>query len=624
MPPNVPVTDRLMADQPSALSRSAALRVEDLVVATASGHLILDSLSLSVAPGEVLALVGESGCGKTSLGLALMGFARPGMRLGGGRVLLGEVDVLQLDDARLRRFRGREIAYVPQDPTASLDPRKRIRSQISEMLEEHSDPTRTRSVRQITDSLLADVGLPASEGYGDRYPFELSGGQQQRVTIAMALACRPKFVVLDEPTTGLDVTTQRRILDLLGDLARTKGAGFIYITHDLAVVYDLADRVAVMYAGEIVEIGGKRALFGTPLHPYTTMLLHSAPRLDMEGRPQSIPGSAPAVGQRPAGCSFAPRCGLATDACRVEPALRETGGGRFVRCHHFDRAESVIRRNVRAYGKEAIVSEIAPLLKVESLHASHGRGRKRRQVVDAISFELPQGECLALVGESGSGKTTIGRCIAGLHVPDAGRMSYRGQPFSFVLEERPEMVRRGIQMVFQNPDRCLNPVRNIRSTLARSIRIAQRYAEIWNGDVAATLLDRVGLSRKALERFPRELSGGERQRVAIAAALALQPTVLICDEVTSALDVSVQASIVELLHQLRVDGLALLFITHNLALVPSTADRIIVLQTGQVKEDGYVSKVLFNPAHSYTQSLIVDLPKIGTALDANRCKELRK
>jgi len=610
------VTNDIQVTRPIAGSAAPALRVRDLEIATSAGQLILDSVTLDIHAGEVLALVGESGCGKTSLGLALLGYSRPGTCISRGQIALGEQDVLKLQGDKLRRFRGHRVAYVPQDPTASLDPRQRIYSQIAEMLEEHPEPSRSRSIRRTVDDLLEQVGLPGTDGYAARYPFELSGGQQQRVTIAMALACRPDFLVLDEPTTGLDVTTQRRILDLVRNLVETTGAGFVYITHDLAVVHDLADRVAVMYAGRIVEVGEKDSVFLSPFHPYTTMLLHSAPRLEAEQMPTGIPGGAPPVGHRPSGCSFAPRCILRTEACSVEPHLRDLGDGRRARCHHVESVPLLTRAQNCTIPKHKTVQAVAPLLMVEELRASHRQGRKQQLAVNNVSFELREGECLALVGESGSGKTTLGRCIAGLHVADSGQLSYRGEVFPFALNERPSAVRRGMQMVFQNPDRCLNPVRSIRDTLARSIRIVNRINVDRIGTVAENLLERVGLPSRILDRYPRELSGGERQRVAIAAALALQPTLLICDEVTSALDVSVQASVVKLLDELRNDGLALIFITHNLALVASIAEHVIVLQGGHVREEGRVSDVLFNPTHSYTKWLLKDLPRISTVAGA--------
>lgn len=571
---------------------------------TASGGLpILDGLSLDVAAGEVTALVGESGCGKTSFGLALLGFARPGTAIASGRVLLGNEDLLRLSEEKLRRLRGVNIAYVPQDPAASLDPRQTIRRQILEVFEEHPTACAPGEREATLLRLLEEVVLTPAAAFSGRYPFELSGGQQQRAMIALALACHPQFVVLDEPTTGLDVTTQRHILDLIKTLAQGRGTGFIYITHDLAVVADLADRVTVMYAGRIMELAAKRRIFAAAQHPYTRRLLRSAPRLEACCRLEGIAGTAPAVGHRPQGCAFRPRCGHATTECETEPPLTEVEPGHWVRCRHIHAALFGATPVNTVAASRATPGSV--LLQVQDLKASQGHGTDRREVLHGISFELFAGECLSIVGESGSGKTTLGRCISGLHRADSGNMALDGRGFPFNLRQRSQSVRRAIQMVFQNPDRCLNPVRSVKNTLWRYLAIAQSETSV------TELLERVGLSRQTLDRYPRELSGGERQRVAIAGALALQPRILVCDEVTSALDVSVQATVVNLLRELARDGLALIFITHNLPLVASIAQRVIVLQNGEVREQGQVTDVLERPTQGYTKALIEDLPRFA-------------
>ena len=390
------------------------LSAVDLRIERGDGSDIVAEASFDVAAGGTLAIVGESGCGKTSTALALLGHARPGTRIAGGAVLLGGQDVLQLGRTARRRLRGSKISYVPQDPGSSLNPRHRIGRQVAEALRVHGSPG--GAVAQSVADLLSQVGLPDSETFRRRYPFELSGGQQQRVAIAMALACKPLAVVLDEPTTGLDVSTQARILDLLKELGHATRVAFVYVTHDLAVVDQIATEVAVMYAGRIVEAGARDAVLHRPAHPYTRLLVSSVPRLRKRVALVGIAGTAPAPAARPAGCFFAPRCPLSDERCRLAfPPAVVTGSGRWARCWHPAEAFSI---PVEA---PPVVSGAPsrPLLAVSGLSASYGHGRTRNRVIRDIGFDVGSGECLALVGESGSGKSTIGRCVAGLHGPMA-------------------------------------------------------------------------------------------------------------------------------------------------------------------------------------------------------------
>jgi peptide/nickel transport system ATP-binding protein len=584
------------------------LLVQELTVATLAGAAILEDVSLEVERGEVTAIVGESGSGKTTLALALLGHERKGTRVVGGRALLDGTSVLELSERELRRTRGARIAYVAQDPTAALNPRHRIERQLQEILLVHGESTRSAAAR--TAALLAEVGLPGDDEFRRRYPFQLSGGQQQRVMIAMALACRPSVVVLDEPTTGLDVTTQARIVELIKHLSRANEAAFVYITHDLAVVDGLADRVAVMYSGKVVEHGRCRDVFGDPAHPYTALLLSSVPSLERRSELVGIPGAAPAPGWRPSGCHFHPRCPLAVELCAKEtPAETVLAGGHGVRCwratERVDVTAGAALAPAHRDGDAALV--------VEGLQASYGRGRRRREVLHGVSFTLRPGECLAVVGESGSGKTTLGRCVTGLHAADAGTVRIDGVELGATALARTREQLRAMQMIFQNPDRSLNPRETIGRALARPLRlfgVCERSAERAE---AQELLERVRLSPRLIDRYPRELSGGERQRVAIARALAARPEIVICDEITSSLDVSIQAAIVSLLDELRADGLALLFITHNLALVNALADSVLVLKGGEVKEYGPCPKVIGTPIDAYTQELVAAVPRLTTA-----------
>jgi len=517
-----------------------ALEVTGLAVRTTAGESILDGVSYAVAPGEVLALVGESGSGKTTAGLAALGHFRRGLVSAGGAVTVhprggDPVDVLSLDTATRRRLRGSTVAYIPQDPALSLNPALRIGLQIAEVLETHGFPG---PVDDRVAEVLEEVGLPTDPAYRRRYPHQLSGGQQQRVGIAMAFACRPAVVVLDEPTTGLDVVTQALVLKTVRALTAEHGVAALYITHDLAVVAEIADRVAVMYHGDIVESGPAEAVLRTPSHAYTRRLLDAVPDPDAS----------------------------------VE---------------HPETAE--------------------PVLATQGVRVSYGTN----VVLRGVDVSVARGECLMLLGESGSGKTTLSQCIAGLTREYTGTVSLAGTGLATSTRQRSDEQRRRIQYVFQSPFSSLNP----RKTIAQSIEVplvrltslsrAQRRERV------AEMLDRVRLGRALADRLPDQLSGGERQRAAIARALVTTPDVLVCDEVTSALDVSVQATIVELLGELRRElGMAMLFVTHNIALAGEVADRIAVLQGGEIVEEGAVRTVLSSPRHAYTRDLLAATPRL--------------
>lgn len=583
------------------------LSVNGLRIETSAGRDIVDDVSFDLREGEVLGLVGESGCGKTSTALALLGLAREGTRIARGSVVLAGRDVLQLRANALRSFRGAKIAYVPQDPTSGLNPRHRIGEQIAETLVVHGTNRSAASAK--TAELMQQVLLPNGRAFSRRYPFELSGGQQQRVAIAMALIARPLVVVLDEPTTGLDVTTQARILDLLRELSHETRTSFVYVTHDLAVVDGLADRVAVMYAGRLVEAGPREHVFRRPGHPYTRLLLESVPRLSFRHQLTGIQGTAPPPGARPAGCFFAPRCPLADARCiTLVPPETDLGGGHSVRCFRsseVDAPQFVRLEPTARSGREDVI------LRVEDLIASYGRGGGRSEVLHGISLQVSHGECVALVGQSGSGKTTLGRCVIGLHPPDSGCVQLHGSELARTVHLRSRRERRTMQIVFQNPDRSLNPAHTIAESIARPLRLFGLSDRKNERAQVVELLERVRIPSLMLTRYPRELSGGERQRVAIARALAAVPELLVCDEVTSALDVSIQAAIVAILEELREDGLALLFITHNLALVNAIADRVLVLEQGVLREEGPTLAVIQSPQHPYTRELLAAAPDLG-------------
>jgi peptide/nickel transport system ATP-binding protein len=588
------------------------LAIRDLRLELTTGEPIVEDVTLEVAPGEIVGLVGESGSGKTTTALALLGYARPGVRIGQGEILVAGETVSGRDERGARRLRGRLVSYVPQDPGNALNPALRIRSAIQHMLDEHAAAREVGSV----ESALANVHLPSTPAFVRRYPHQLSGGQQQRVTIAMALVCEPPLVVLDEPTTGLDVVTQARILEEIERLRRERGLAMVYVSHDLAVVAQIADRIAVLYAGRVVEQGPSATILTDPKHPYTRGLVASIPDHVSPRRLRGMPGVAVGVGERPRGCAFAPRCPQKVSRCEEEmPLLEEIGGGRLVRCFEWRRTpalELVEPIEVRV-GSDVTT----PLLEVETLRAVHGRGLDEVVAADEVSFALVRGECVALVGESGSGKTTIARCVAGLHAPAAGKILLDGEPLAAKAKDRPKAARRRMQIVFQNPYDSLNPRHRVGDAIARPARVLRDLSAEEAASEVAVLLERVRLPARLGRRFPGELSGGERQRVAIARALAAKPDLLVCDEVTSALDVSVQAALLEVLAELRAElGLALLFITHDLGVVASVADRVLVLDRGIVCEQGTVGSLLASPSHPYTQRLIEAAPRLPSAARA--------
>jgi peptide/nickel transport system ATP-binding protein len=590
----------------------SAVAVRDLQVEiAATGTPVISDVSFGIAPGEILGVVGESGSGKTTVGLALLGHARRGLRIAGGSVLLGDRDILALGEEQLRRLRGSLVSYVPQDPASSLNPALRIGIQLREVIEAHGNQPGSAISERVAE-MMREVALPGDRDFLKRYPHELSGGQQQRVGLAMAFANRPRLIVLDEPTTGLDVTTQAHVLSTVRDLATLHHVAALYVSHDLAVVATLARRVAVMYAGRVVEIGGAEELFRSAGHPYTRRLVGAIPRLTGGRSLVGIPGHAVSPGRRPPGCSFAPRCTLRIDRCEAEvPPLLPVAPDHAVRCI---RAELVLSGEQSRVGDPidmptADEAEL-PALRLENVVASYGR----TEVVHSVSLSLAAHECLALVGESGSGKTTVARAIAGLHRSWTGTIALSGAELPRSARQRSSQARRRIQYIFQNPYGSLNPRQTIGQIIGQPLRVFGTASGREADRRIAEMLERVSLTAAYAGRYPDQLSGGERQRVAIARALVCDPTVLICDEVTSALDVSVQAAIVELLGSLqRHLGLAMLFITHNLPLVRSIAQRVVVLSQGSVVELGETGQVLTDPRQPYTRQLLSDTPSLEAA-----------
>ncbi len=575
------------------------LRVE----LTGQRGVVVDGVSFEVRAGEVLGLVGESGSGKTTTANALLGYVRRGARIVGGSVTIEGEDILRLPEKRLRRLRGAAIGYVPQDPATALNPALRIGRQLEEALEVHG--VREGAFERIRTA-LEEVALPSDRAFLRRYPHQLSGGQQQRVSLALAGVLRPRLIVLDEPTTGLDVTTQAHVLQIMGELCRVHRVAALYVTHDLAVVSNLADRVMVMYAGQVSEIGSRETMFARPVHPYTATLVRSTPDIGHARRLKGLPGATPPIGRRPAGCAFAGRCPVAMPVCSETPPPEvEVVEGHIARCHRADRPLVLADDDAVDLG-DAVASGEA-VLTVSSVSARYGG----HLVVDDVSLQVGRNECVALVGESGSGKTTLARAIVGLHKQRAGEILLHGRPLERDARSRSIDAQRVLQYVFQSPYNSLNPRKTVGQIIDTSLRRFFDHRGAQARQLVADCLEQVSLPVTSLGKFPYQLSGGERQRVAIARALICQPEILVCDEITSALDVSVQASIVELLRGLQESrGLSMLFITHNLALVRSIAHRVVVMRSGRVVEAGATEQVLSAPASSYARALVDDTPAI--------------
>jgi peptide/nickel transport system ATP-binding protein len=593
-----------------------ALDLQNLQIELSNGDKIIDGVSLCISKGDIVALVGESGAGKTTTALSIFGYVSQGLKMTSGNIAVaGTALTSQL---LFRKARGRLVSYVPQNPGTALNPAFRVAQAIEDMVRPEARAERGDETR--VQHMLDRVGLPRDDEFARRFPHQLSGGQQQRVCIAGALASDPALVVLDEPTTGLDVVSQDRVLKELLRLRDTQRVTMLYITHDLAVAAQIANRIVVMYAGQIVEHGPASQILRLPRHPYTRGLMASTPDHLRPRKLEVMGGAVAAVGNQAAGCSFMPRCPQAVALCAAErPALISVTPGHEVRCPEWRATPPVTWISLEGSqhpDQRSGQPDSAVILEVVHLRAEY---RSRHQTVVAagdVSFALRKGECVALVGESGSGKTTIARVIAGLHPPSAGSVRLDGVNLPGLARRRSIDQLRRIQIVFQNPTEALNPRHSVRAAIERPARVLQKMSRAEADKELKRLLDAVRLSARFADRFPRELSGGEVQRVAIARALAAGPEVIVCDEITSALDVSVQASVLELLRDLRSEmGVALIFITHDLGIVATVADRVLVLNKGEICDEGETLEVLTSPQDEYTRHLLAAAPSLSAAID---------
>jgi peptide/nickel transport system ATP-binding protein len=608
------------------------LSVRDLVIEVPSAQgttRLVDGASFDVHPHEVFGIVGESGSGKSMTMLAVMGLLPHPVFLASGEVLLRGERLTNFTFEQMRRVRGRKMSMIFQDPMTSLNPVLRVGTQIAEVIWLHNRLMTKAQVRERVIELLDLVGIPDPRRRSSQFPNEFSGGMRQRAMIAIAIANEPDLLIADEPTTALDVTIQAQVMNLLASVRERKTAAMVLITHDLGLVAEVADRVAVMYGGRMMEQSPAATTFSEPLHPYTLGLIASLPRIDRDlGELYSIPGQIPELSKRPSGCVFHPRCGLfdGRAPCRQTiPAFRPLAPEHMVACHFAEempawarrealKLDAAQRRLVTRTGAVGVTPQ--PALKVDRLskdfrvRRSRGWGVDRLPAVSDVSFALQKGRTLGLVGESGCGKSTLGRLILRLLEPSAGVVWLRGDNISNMHPRLLRDKRRELQVVFQNPYASLDPRMTIYEIIAEPLRINGRYKP----ERIRELLRQVGLSQEVAKRRPPEFSGGQRQRIAIARALALGPEVMILDEAVSALDVSIQAQVINLLKSLQKElGLTYLFISHDLSVVRHISDEVAVMYLGRFVEYGTREQVFSAPAHPYTRALLSAVPQPNPA-----------
>ncbi len=617
----------------AANESEAVLLIEDLTIAYHHGDQWLDAVqefSMRIAPGEIVGLVGESGSGKSTVALAIMRHLGQSGRVQQGQIIFAGNDLLALDEDAMRQVWGTQLALVPQDPLSSLNPSIQVGEQISELLRHHSALSRSEATTRSIE-LLELVRVPDPARVAASYPHQISGGMQQRVMIAMAVSTNPKLLILDEPTTALDVTTQAAILDLLRDLIHQQGTAALYVTHNLGVVANICHRVMVLYAGELVEQAPTGQLFGRPLHPYTQGLLDSVPRLGDNKKVmqlRAIPGRIPSLRERQPGCVFLPRCPLAIDICQQQPPLEQLAAGRFIRCHRWPEilageidARIAPGETIKPGQNAAQVGDF-PLLNLEDLQVHFDIRRSARELlsrrpaqkvkaVDGLDLAIPEGKTLGLVGESGSGKTSLARAVIGLEKASGGTMHLLDFVLPSGLSKRNREMMKHLQIVFQNPEEALNPFMTVGESLRRPLITLRGLPNEEADQRVAQLLAAVSLPAAYAQRRPDQLSGGEKQRVAIARAFAADPDLLISDEPVSALDVSVQASILNLLNELQDErGAGNLFISHDLAVVGYLADIIAVIYAGQLMEVAPAEDLFQPPYHPYTEALLSAIPRL--------------
>lgn len=587
----------------------------------------LSGVDLHVNPGETLGIVGESGSGKTMTALSLMGLLPQGGKVSSGSIILDGQDLTQLPLKEKRKLRGTKVGMIFQDPLTSLNPTMKIGLQVCEPLRVHEKLSKREALARAVE-ILKRVGMPRPEVVINNYPHQLSGGMRQRVMIAMALVCKPRILIADEPTTALDVTTQMQILDLIDELRDEYKMGVILITHDLGVVAGHTDRVAVMYAGRIVETAPTKTLFTEPKHRYTSSLMAALPERALAAGTKlfSIPGAPPSLTNLPVGCRFAARCLWATDECRAGyPDLSGDDTHTFS-CFHpvqeGDESPAVLQGKLDSTSAEETASD-APQISHDVLldvkeasreYESAGSGFFKREkgvvsAVDRVSITVKKGETYGLVGESGCGKSTVGRLIAGLEPPSGGAIELDGRDLATLNGRDAVRIHRDVQMMFQDSYAAMDPRMRIDQILAEPMSIQKTGNARQIAERIMEILEQVGLTEEVLDRYPHEFSGGQLQRLGFARSLTLAPDLIVADEPVSALDVSVQAQVLNLMKDLQQElGLSYLFISHDLAVVQYMADRIGVMYLGRIVEEGPAHEVVKNPKHPYTKALIDSIP----------------
>jgi len=602
--------------------KSPIIRVNNLEVQYETKDYIVNAIrniNLEVYSKETFGIVGESGCGKSTLSYAIMNYLGKNGKITAGNVFYKNTNISALSEQEMRKFWGKELSIVSQNPFSSLNPSIIVGKQIEEVLKTHNRKDKTRNWNEVI-SILKKLNISDPEQVARRYPNQMSGGMQQRICIAMSLICAPGLLFLDEPTTGLDVTTEAVILDLIKDLKIKFNTTVIYITHDLGIITKIADRVGVMYMGRIVEQGEKNEIFNNPLHPYTQGLIDCIPTIKLNNKSRklnSIPGHIIHRGQIPEGCVFKERCRYADRKCDQNPTLVNHGNNHLVECWHADMVRKAVNKSFKVKksssfnkvvgnGNENKVNK--ELLNISEVKKYYN-GKLKVKALDGISLSLEKHKTLGIVGESGSGKSTLALCIEGLQTPNEGKILFNKKDITLSWNKREKEVMRKMQMVFQNPDRTLNPSKTVKQQLMRPLKLFNNKKGKNFEKRINELLQKVGLDESYLHRFPMQLSGGERQRVAIARVFCCNPELIICDEPTSNLDVSIQASIINMLMEIQNQTeISYLFISHNMSIVHFVSDYIAVMYLGKICEYGRTEDVFNPPYHPYTEALLSAIP----------------
>lgn len=587
----------------------------------------LRDVSMTIQKGEMLGIAGESGSGKSTLALAILRYLDDNARIPNGSVIFKGRDLLELSKSELRSVRGKEIAHVAQNAGKALNPSMRIGEQIKESVVRYQDVSGKKEAMEGVYEVLEQVNIPDPKETANRYPNELSGGQQQRVLIAIALSCQPELMIMDEPTTGLDVTTQAKLLDLMEELKAEYNMGILLITHNLSVIAQVTDRVNILYAGEIMETGPIEDVFSEPANPYTQALLATTPELDRQKQLQQIPGQIPELDRIPEGCIFADRCEFATDECRTESIEMESVSSRHkTRCRRWEAAREDPILVLEAQRERSTPGE--PILEISNLVKHYDPGtffqnllgdHNPVRAVRNVNLDIREGETVGLVGESGCGKSTLGRTVLGLHKPTDGTIKYRGTKLSELSGAKRKEFHKECQIIFQDPEASLNPRKTVKNIIGWPVTKFTGLEEEERTERIDELLHQVGLHPRLKSKYPYQLSGGQQQRVSIARAFAAEPALVVLDEPVSSLDVSVQASILNLLDELREKyNTSYLLISHDMGVIKSVSNRLAVMYLGEIIEIGDIGDVLEPPFHPYTRSLLTSIPSLVPGADKNR------